>query len=56
MFVLHVYPPAQTLKLQTYSTHDTITSANNYEINIYFMFQNIIYNITLYKKKALQHI
>jgi len=34
LFVLRVYPPAQKLELQTYSTHNTITRADNYKINI----------------------
>jgi hypothetical protein len=52
--VLHVYSPAQTLKLQTYSTHSTITRANNYKINI--SCSKISSIILHYKKKALQHI
>jgi hypothetical protein len=31
LFVLRVYPPAQKLELQTYSTHNTITRADNYK-------------------------
>jgi len=54
LFVLHVYPPAQKLELQTYNTHNTITRADNYKINIScFKISSLILH---YKNKALQHI
>jgi len=54
LFVLHVYPFAQKLELQTYSTHNTITRADNYKIIISCL--KISCLILHYKNKALQHI
>jgi hypothetical protein len=52
--VLPVYPPAQKLELQTYSTHNTITRAKNYKINI--SCSKISSIILHHKNKDLQHI
>ena len=54
LVVLRVYPPAQKLALQTYSTHIIITRADNYKINISCC--KISCLILHYKNKALQHI
>jgi len=54
LVVLRVYPRAQKLELQIYSTHNTITRADNYKINISCF--KISCLILHYKNKALQHI
>ena len=51
LFVLLIYPPTQTLKLQTYRTYNIITITNNYKINI--SCSKISFIILHYKKKAL---